>query len=70
MKPIPMLIDTDKFFPNFFWFAEGRPKNFADIFRKTPRPKAPGATSEEPQEGQSENQPPMTEATLSTTKEE
>lgn len=70
MKPIPMLIDTDKFFPNFFWFAEGRPKNFADIFRKTPRPKAPGATSEEPQEGQSESQPPMTEATLSTTKEE
>lgn len=71
MKPVPMLIDTDKFFPNFIWFSEGRPRNFSDIFRKTPRPKSPGATtSEDPQERQNDSQSSMTNATLSTNKEE
>lgn len=48
MKPVPMLSDTDKFFPTFVWFMEGRPRNPKDIFRKTPKPKSP---STEPKEG-------------------
>lgn len=46
MKPVPMLVEMDKFFPNFMWFEEGRPKNFADIFRSTPRPKKSNASPE------------------------
>lgn len=41
MKPVTILTYEDKFFPIFVWFTEGRPKDFFDIFRTTPKPKRP-----------------------------
>ncbi len=47
------LVDPDQlFYPDFIWFPDGRPTDFADIFRKTPmRPVAPPDGTSTPEKG-------------------
>lgn len=47
ITPLVMLESSQLYYPDFVWFPEGRPKNFMDIFRTTPKP---GSGSPEPEE--------------------